>query len=1690
MLGTSKTWASFGKRLSAPLAIGATAVVAYTDAFHKVREIWHEMPYELRWGIGGGLAVAVIALIAALASKKSVLRRPDRFRVPPHDPRYLIGREQELADLCSECETQGLVFLVGESGAGKSSLIDAGLLPFYADTATNRPTSPLIPILIDAAGLAWDGGIRHELARKIGSLTTEQIHLIGADAVPKQDNPFALLGSLAPYAPSKLLIVLDQIDDYLLEHSSHFLHRRKVISADRLMSLNPDWELLSYAIRTKRVHVIIVGRSDAVMLDALQICPYTKFVLSRLDPHLIRPLFELITKSEPGDDVVESPANGWSQLKARLLRDLSASGQVLPMQLVIALDSLRRLRYLTTSEYVRSGGLLGLERLYIERHASDISREAGLDRNRVLHALLRLTTEDGSKTCRMLRPEFVATAIGESADSDISQRLIDHLARNRLVRTQTGREGEFLMLYHDYLARGVIASHRHQNRWTEQLRVASRDLKQASTWSQKWAALLNVRTLLSLSIARLLGHFHFGEHRRVAALSLLRTVPFFIAAAISISIWGWATGVQERHEACNQIAQLAAEGTGQFDPKAWESLAGASEAARVHAAAFALSRPTLARTIAARADLFVHSLAGLDPLSAVSSRLVDEALLPALTDHHDSVAVIHAVGAFAKQLEPSEVDVHRVATLLAKGLAESKDRSVQSEFATALKSLTPQLSPQHRLQLARSIAARAEMSTAALADGPVSESVERLTAGLNPPQCSLVIGELVTRLSDDSNHRQVSRLIGDLVAGGGGEKCDDYATLARASLHQRQSADDSGCRESCALAAMHLARVVPPAKQNEVAADIMAQLSAGSGDSIDLLPAAIAVGAFSSTENRRVAAEVILESIALANRARPLSTLLWEVRQIGLHTDGEWIGSFVAKLIPHLDKNDLAYERDGAGQLLIAAFPYLSPRDQDLAIEAIDHWTAPKYLASSFPSTDGSLLAQVANARNSAVGRCRRRIAESYLRHISRSPTGDELAAFGDEFSFCAHCGLVIQGFSDQLSSAEREEVRSVLLSRMSSVQAIDSRILLEKSYRGLRLHTERDHDARWVDELATALLNGLGDSDPNSSNGAFELALSSCEGESLDSLGILLARHIELGRPLAALTPLFDAALPQLSDLATECIALAIIDRMLGGGSDEVISELRDLLISSLPRLSVPSLDVIREKLMPAGDVPISFPQQRAFGVFMTVSCEIGGAFVSQKWELLLDRADEATLSSSFMSTESDGASFDRLFTETNQAEMELFVEAALRCFADPKLRSKRDAIANLLSRQFSSLSADRKLQISEWLADCLVRDLVSIEAVAYPDPVPIFRLLSHSTARRLVAELAARAESSSVPRSYAFASVIAAAAANFEKSDIDRLVESAYQRMVQAEGTAGFDGQVVVLAALLQKADARLVATYVPLSLRMVESFDNYVQQGHASSIIWATIRLAPVSTLPSIGDAVCQRRERGVVVDSGVYMQMLNEISERLSGGARRTLVVNVVRMASKLGRVGQRVDKLGMFIVNNWAHLSQNERRRIGAGLFQYLSDGLVEVPSDDSSNSVREVPDELSVGECALLANAVVEHFRDGFEEKSRRSLPVGLDRFTPNVEKELSARITSEWLSIQAEFDSERGLDEQLQVRVRALSRPSHSLEFHSAIYDDIRRLLGMPLATGRRAVMQAFVDKGLLRKVQMRYERGRDGTL
>src|SRR6266404_6883144 len=494
------------------------------------------------------LWVAAVALVAVSwwlfrlsRRRRSVLLRPEALRLERANPAHLVGRREDIDQLTRLCREEPLVFLEGESGAGKSALLQAGLVPAL------KGHPGLLPIYVESlAGSDWERDPRTFLATALWSALDEASReLIGLKTVSGASAVRAVLEAVPEKLGRMSLIFLDQFDDYQLRHHERFLSRKTWLKPGRLSELNGFWRELRELLASGTIHLIVVTRTDtAAGLSSVRFAEPETYRLDRLNSTFVGPLLAELAKDQDGQKVIADPDYGWTSLQTRLSGDLERAGTILPQQLKIVLAGLGTLpgRILTVAAYERADGTAGLEARFIEDRIAKAARLHGVPEERVRMALLTLVDPiTGQKTVERPTGELLS-AIDPTAPEK-AQQVLDVLAQEEVIRRRvdpgTG-EGSWL-LDHDYLARAVREADRRANRWQRALAEGAKALSEAGeSWARRWHALLPAWTQFVFFYDRLRGRFRYGEQRRYAVKSVQRLGPYLaiVLMVVALGLYG------------------------------------------------------------------------------------------------------------------------------------------------------------------------------------------------------------------------------------------------------------------------------------------------------------------------------------------------------------------------------------------------------------------------------------------------------------------------------------------------------------------------------------------------------------------------------------------------------------------------------------------------------------------------------------------------------------------------------------------------------------------------------------------------------------------------------------------------------------------------------------------------------------------------------------------------------------------------------------------------------------------------------------------------------------------------------------------------------------------------------------------------------------------------------------------------
>ncbi|MEU5843524.1 WD40 repeat domain-containing protein [Rhodococcus sp. NPDC047139] len=375
-----------------------------------------------------------------------------------NDARLFFGRTQSvrsLADVVTASHGQGPVVVTGASGVGKSSLVQAGLIPLLCSAPDCHPvviTPGADPVtrLVDAIP---------ELAEVSDPADHDAVHA-------------ALRAASTRTSSSLLLIVVDQIEE-LFTHCPDSGLRNEFLTLLETASTGVDGDAPALVVATMRSDFYDQAVANPVLARALERRTKTVQPLDRDD------LVEVITA--PAKLVGLRLETGLVDL---ILHDLTGlaegeiSGTELPL-LSHLLDSLWDKRSggaLTVAAYRATGGVRGSVAAGAERAWESLSDAADRTCARAMLVHLVYVTATGTDV-KIARPLNELLAVG-GEDRGTAKRVLDHFVSARVLVV----DADCVELIHD----AVIEAWPRLKSWLQHDRAGAALRQQieadASTW--------------------------------------------------------------------------------------------------------------------------------------------------------------------------------------------------------------------------------------------------------------------------------------------------------------------------------------------------------------------------------------------------------------------------------------------------------------------------------------------------------------------------------------------------------------------------------------------------------------------------------------------------------------------------------------------------------------------------------------------------------------------------------------------------------------------------------------------------------------------------------------------------------------------------------------------------------------------------------------------------------------------------------------------------------------------------------------------------------------------------------------------------------------------------------------------------------------------------------------------------------
>ena len=404
----------------------------YLEAFWAKQEQRSiEQQYGLRAFIGAGRLKPQRQARSSLGQVERQARVPQEISAS--------GRQQDIKRLKQRIgDTQHrLTVLYGPSGVGKSSVVEAGLIPTLRQT-TIGPCD-VVPVLLSVY-TSWVQELGKALTAALGALS------ISAKLATDCKSPEAILEQLRHNEQHHLLtvLILDQFEEFFFIYKTPA--KRKRFFEFLRTCLNIPFVKVVLSIREDYLHYLLEG-SRRVQLDVINDNILDKDILyyiGNFSPQDAKSIIQSLTQ--------RSQVHLEPELLDALVKDLASDGEeVRPIELQVVGAQLQTETIATLAQYQEHGPK---EKL-VQRYLAEVVADCGPENQRLAELVLYFLTDENNtrplKTRGELEKDLEAISADLLAESNQLDLVLRIFLESGLVFLLPEIPADRYQLVHDYL---------------------------------------------------------------------------------------------------------------------------------------------------------------------------------------------------------------------------------------------------------------------------------------------------------------------------------------------------------------------------------------------------------------------------------------------------------------------------------------------------------------------------------------------------------------------------------------------------------------------------------------------------------------------------------------------------------------------------------------------------------------------------------------------------------------------------------------------------------------------------------------------------------------------------------------------------------------------------------------------------------------------------------------------------------------------------------------------------------------------------------------------------------------------------------------------------------------------------------------------------------------------------------------
>lgn len=361
------------------------------------------------------------------------------------------GRQQDIDELIRRIEEHRfkLTILYGQSGVGKSSVIEAGLIPALQQKTTRSLV--IVPILLRSY-THW--------AEELGKQLTESLRALSVPCIAELDSTDAILKQLKQNEQFHLLTVLifDQFEEFFFVY--HDSAERKRFSEFFCQCFNISEVKIVLSLREDYLHYLLrfdqaAKRTDTqgdILRNILN--ENNLYYVGNLSPDDTKVLLQTLTKRCQAYQ---------PELIDALVKELADDrGYVRPIELQVVGAQLEEDRITTLEQYLENGPYEKLMQRYLDRVIAD----CGEENIRAAELALYLLTDENNtrpmKTQAQLESDLVSIAKDLFQEASKLNLVLQIFVEAGLVLLLRESPDDRYQLVHDYLV--TIIRHQQEPR--------------------------------------------------------------------------------------------------------------------------------------------------------------------------------------------------------------------------------------------------------------------------------------------------------------------------------------------------------------------------------------------------------------------------------------------------------------------------------------------------------------------------------------------------------------------------------------------------------------------------------------------------------------------------------------------------------------------------------------------------------------------------------------------------------------------------------------------------------------------------------------------------------------------------------------------------------------------------------------------------------------------------------------------------------------------------------------------------------------------------------------------------------------------------------------------------------------------------------------------------------------------------